>query len=103
MVDKLERLKKRFGKKVEAGSSRSRRKDYKGLRQPLNLRVSGDLMEALRIIRTAGGEEQNAFCERVLLKAAEERIGELKGEFDDAGWAVIIRCARGKAEEGPGR
>lgn len=99
MVDKLEKLKKRFGKNADEGSQRRRRKDYKGIRQPLNLRVGGELMEALRIIRTAGGEEQNAFCERVLMKAAEERMGELKREFDDGAWAIILRCARAKAEE----
>lgn len=99
MTELKDRLRRRFARPTaqEAGV-REKRRDYKGQRSALNLRVSRDLMAMLRLIRTAGGEDQNAFCERVLLTAAEARIGELRSEFDEGAWAVIVRCANGPDE-----
>ena len=96
MTELRDRLRQRFAKKTGAvAKARDKRKDYKGQRATLNLRVSQDLMAMLRLIRTAGGEDQNTFCERVLLAAAEARIGELRSGVDEGAWAVIIRCANG--------
>lgn len=99
MTELKDRLRRRFARPTaQEASVREKRRDYKGQRSALNLRVSRDLMAMLRLIRTASGEDQNAFCERVLLTAAEARIGELRSEFDEGAWAVIVRCANGPDE-----
>jgi hypothetical protein len=72
----------------------TRRPDYKGERQRLNLRLGEDIAADLQIIKVVSGIDKNAFCEAVLRDAIRNRIRELQSQHDAAAWETLTKCAR---------
>ncbi|WP_409562185.1 hypothetical protein [Hyphomicrobium sp. MC8b] len=88
MADKKETLKglaTLFG-----GGGRVRRVDYKGPRRRLNLRLPGQVLRDLRIIKHITGEDQNTFCVRKLEEAIAKVKEDLKAQHDPATWDTIV-------------
>ena len=98
-----ERFKQRFSSSGEeevsaAGRAkvrRQRRKDYKGSRCRLNLRLDQALAEDLNILQLAEGIEKNTFCEEVIHAAVNKRLIELRGKLGEEAWGEVVRRAKG--------
>lgn len=54
------------------------RPDFKGERRRLTIRLTKRTIVDLEVIKVASGEDKNAFCERHLAQAVEERVTELR-------------------------
>lgn len=65
-------------------------------RRRLNLRIPEESLRKLRVIRLAGGIDQNTFCADVLVPAIDKAYAELKEAYDDAAWDVLTWCAERK-------
>lgn len=72
----------------------TRRPDYKGERQRLNLRLDEDVAADLQVIKVVSGVDKNTFCETVLREAIRNRIRELQAEHDAAAWETLTKCAK---------
>ena len=90
-MSKLETL--RGLKPLLAGGKRVRRVDYKGTRRRLNLRVKGELVRDLHLIKFVTGEDQNSYCLRVLSSAVASTIADLKARHDPATWEALLGFA----------
>jgi hypothetical protein len=72
----------------------TRRRDFKGDRRRVNLRLPEDICDHLDVIRIASGLAKNAFCENALREATMNRIKELKAQHDPKAWETILACAK---------
>lgn len=72
----------------------TRRPDYKGERQRLNLRLDEDVAADLQVIKVVSGVDKNTFCETVLREAIRNRIRELQAQHDAAAWDALTKCAK---------
>ena len=79
-----------------------RRRDYKGLRSRLNLRIPVSLARDLAILATVSDVDKNSFCVEVLEKAVAGQIDRVRHQYGDVAWEVVIRCALGTGEGGKG-
>lgn len=100
MTDSRKALFERF--KEAPRPQGSRRMDFKGFRERLNLRIAEAMAVRLRIIKLVTGESKNAFCERVLKEAVDTKIGELKATHGEEAWEAIERCAQTTPRSEPG-
>jgi hypothetical protein len=78
---------------VPARKAATRRRDYKGERQRLNLRLPLTLTDDLAVLCLAAGVDKNAFCEKVLSQAITNQLGQLRAQFSPQEWEGILRCA----------
>lgn len=89
-MSRLDELKARFEVSVQP---RRRRKDYRGRRARVNLRVSRDLGHALEVLRLAGGSDKNSFCENAIGEAVDEELRLLRERLGEKEWESIVRRA----------
>lgn len=76
------------------GEAITRRPDYKGARRQVSFRIAEDIAFDLEVVRQATGEKKTAFLERILKRAVEDKIRELKQQNEPSAWETIIKCAR---------
>lgn len=76
------------------GEATTRRPDFKGERRQVSFRIAEDIAFGLEVVRQATGERKTAFLERILKKAVEDKIKELKQQNEPSAWETILRCAR---------
>jgi hypothetical protein len=72
----------------------TRRRDYKGERRRLNLRLPAALTEALAVLCLASGVDKNAFCEEILGEAVEKQLEKVRKRYKPEEWEGILRCVR---------
>lgn len=70
-----------------------RRKDFKGERGRLSLRLPKKALFDLEVIKLATGEDKAAFIGRHLDKAVEASLRELKAKHGDEAWEFILARA----------
>jgi hypothetical protein len=73
-----------------------RRRDYKGERRRLNLRILAAIVDELDVFCLAAGLDKNSFCEDLSRRAIAQRLPELRKQFSDEQWAALQQAARGK-------
>jgi trans-2-enoyl-CoA reductase len=88
-TSRLAELKSRFQGVVLR--PKKRRKDYRGERLRVNLRVSEEVGRALEILKAAGGLDKNSFCERAIGAAAAEELKQLRNKVGGQAWKEIVR------------
>ena len=72
----------------------TRRRDYKGERRRLNLRLPASLTDGLAVLCLASGVDKNAFCEEVLGAAVEKQLEKVRKRYKPEEWEGILRCVR---------
>jgi len=72
----------------------TRRRDYKGERRRLNLRLPASLTDDLAVLCLASGVDKNAFCEEVLGAAVEKQLEKVRKRYKPEEWEGILRCVR---------
>jgi hypothetical protein len=72
----------------------SRRRDYKGERRRLNLRLPETLTDDLAVLCMASGVDKNAFCEEVLGTAIKKQLEKVRQRYKPEEWEGILRCVR---------
>lgn len=102
MSSTRDRFKERFARqdKREKGQSASaphRRKDFKGARRRLNLRLSEELARDLDVLQLAEGLEKNAFCEEVIREAVDRRLASIRQRLGEQAWGELVGRAEGRA------
>ena len=75
-------------------SPTTRRRDYKGERRRLNLRLPASLTDDLAVLCLASGVDKNAFCEEVLGAAVEKQLEKVRKRYKPEEWEGILRCVR---------
>lgn len=78
---------------VFGSGGRMRRVDYKGPRRRLNLRLPGEVLRDLHLIKYVTGEDQNTYCQRKLADAIAKTKEELKGKHQPEIWEALIGYA----------
>jgi len=73
------------------------RPDFKGERRRLTIRLTKRTIVDLEVIKVASGEDKNAFCERHLAQAVEERVTELREKHGSEAWQFILARAAARA------
>lgn len=63
---------------AKSDGTRRRRRDYRGERVRLNLRVSAELGEALDLLKQMAGTDKNGFCEQALAVAVRAELARLQ-------------------------
>ena len=109
MSSARERFKQRFSTKKgeenkiasRAEIRRQRRKDYKGSRRRLNLRLDKGLADDLDILQLAEGIEKNTFCEEVIHAAVNKRLDEVRVKLGEQAWEEMVRRAKGTKTRKP--
>jgi hypothetical protein len=72
----------------------TRRRDYKGERRRLNLRLPASLTDGLAVLCLASGIDKNAFCEEALSSAVEKQLEKVRKRYKPEEWEGILRCVR---------
>ena len=72
----------------------TRRRDYKGERHRLNLRLPASLTDDLAVLCLASGVDKNAFCEEILGAAVEKQLEKVRKRYKPEEWEGILRCVR---------
>lgn len=70
-----------------------RRVDFKGERRRFSLRLPTKTVIDLEIIKVATGEDKNAFVERHLDEAVQQKMKELKAKHGTEAWDFIVARA----------
>jgi len=100
-MSERDRLRQRFAG-VKRQPATKRRPDYKGRRVQMSVRLPPDVAEGLEILKFATGVEKNDLVVAAIRDAVNRRLADARGNFDDADWEVVVRCARAGAPEKPG-
>lgn len=69
-----------------------RRRDYKGERRRLNLRLPAAIVDDLDVLCLAARVDKNSFCEDLLRQALDRQLPELRSKFTPEEWAALQRC-----------
>ncbi len=72
---------------------RLRRVDFKGERRRFSIRLPRKTLIDLEIIKLATGEDKNAFAERHLDDAIQQKLKELKQKHGNEAWEFIVARA----------
>jgi hypothetical protein len=70
-----------------------RRRDYKGERRRLNLRLPAAIVDELDVFCLAAGVDKNSFCEDLLRRILDQQLPELRKQFSAEQWDALCRCA----------
>jgi hypothetical protein len=70
-----------------------RRRDYKGERRRLNLRLPAAIVDDLNVLCLAARVDKNGFCEELLRRALDNQLPELRKQFTTEEWDVLQGCA----------
>jgi hypothetical protein len=99
MSDAHQRLKQKF-EHLNQEAVRLRRRDFKGERYRLNLRIGLELQQQLRLIKLLTAECKNDFCTRVIRTAAKDHLDQLRSTHDPHAWTTLEECAKRLEGEG---
>lgn len=99
-MSERDRLRQRFAG-VKREPPTRRRPDYMGRRVQMSVRLPPEVAEALEILKIAAGIEKNDVVVAAIRGEVSRRLADVRGNFDDAGWQVVVRCARGGVPEKP--
>ena len=72
----------------------TRRRDFKGERRRLNLRLPAALIDDIAVLCLASGVDKNTLCEEVLSAAVEKQLEKVRKRYSPEEWEGILRCVR---------
>ena len=72
----------------------TRRRDFKGERRRLNLRLPAALTDDMAVLCLASGVDKNTLCEEVLSAAVEKQLEKVRKRYSPEEWEGILRCVR---------
>ena len=78
-------LRRRFRSVAVEEGQRGRRRDYRGERVRLNLRISENLGRQLDELKQLSGTDKNAFCERAIEQAVREALKTARTQLPEGG------------------
>ncbi|WP_141694015.1 hypothetical protein [Methyloligella halotolerans] len=81
---RLSQLRRRF-RFVAGEKGQGRRRDYRGDRVRLNLRVSEGLGRQLDELKRLSGTDKNVFCERAIEQAVRDALVAARSETTEGG------------------